>query len=90
MFINTIRDHDLETGGRVTQLEYEADPDAQHALAALTEQATQTTRATIAVSHRFGTLAVGDVAVAVASAAAHRDAALEATDDCGRSGWVGL
>ena len=79
VFVGTIRDHDPEAGGTVVRLEYEAHPDAEGMLRALTARVAQATGATIAVSHRHGTLEVGDVAVVIASAAPHRAAALEST-----------
>lgn len=79
VFIGTIRDHDPEAEGAVVRLEYEAHPDAEGMLAALAGRIALSTGATIAVSHRFGTLGVGDVAVVVASSAPHRREALEAT-----------
>ena len=79
VFIGTIRDHDPDATGRVVRLEYEAHPDAEGMLRALTARVAQATGATIAISHRYGTLDVGDPAVVIASASAHRAAALEAT-----------
>ena len=79
VFIGTIRDHDPEANGTVTRLEYEAHPDAEGELRALAARVAQATGATIAVSHRRGELGVGDVAVVIASGAAHRAHALEAT-----------
>ncbi|GAA3533107.1 molybdopterin synthase catalytic subunit 1 [Aeromicrobium flavum] len=79
VFVGTIRDHDPEATGTVVGLEYEAHPDAEGMLAALAGRIALSTGTTIAVSHRFGTLAVGDVAVVVASSAPHRREALEST-----------
>ena len=79
VFVGTIRDHDPEVAGTVAQLEYEAHPDAEGMMAALAGQVALNTGATVAVSHRYGSLAVGDVAVVIASAAPHRREALEAT-----------
>lgn len=79
VFVGTIRDHDPEARGTVVRLEYEAHPDAEGMLRALAARVAQGTGTTIAVSHRYGMLEVGDVAVVVASAAPHRAEALEAT-----------
>lgn len=79
VFVGTIRDHDPGAAGDVVRLEYEAHPDAEGTLTALAAQVAQATGATIAVSHRHGTLGVGEVAVVIASAAPHRAEALEAT-----------
>jgi len=79
VFIGTIRDHDPEADGTVVALEYETHPDAEGILTALAGKVALNTGATIAVSHRFGSLEVGDVAVVVASGAAHRREALEST-----------
>ncbi|GAB88710.1 molybdenum cofactor biosynthesis protein MoaE [Gordonia rhizosphera] len=80
-FVGAVRNHD---GGReVTRLVYSAHPTAPQILAdvvgAVAEDATGV-RA-VAVSHRVGDLAVGDVAFVVAVAADHRRAAF---DTCSR------
>ena len=76
-FVGMVRDHD---GGRtVTRLEYSAHPTAHQILVDVaTEVAgmSQGVRA-IAVSHRIGTLTVGDAALVAAVAADHRRAAFE-------------
>ena len=67
-FTGRVRDSD---GGRgVTALEYVAHPDAEAALRRVADA--------VAALHRVGLLQVGDVAVVVAAAAAHRDQAFEA------------
>jgi len=76
-FTGVVRDSD---GGRaVTTLEYVAHPDALEALRAVAQAvaADLPVRALAAV-HRTGVLGVGDVAVVVAAAAAHRGEAFEA------------
>jgi len=70
-FAGVVRDHD---GGRgVTHLFYEAHPSA---LAVLEEVAAEIAKDpavyAVAVSHRVGELAIGDVALAAAVATAHR------------------
>ena len=61
-FTGLVRDHD---GGRgVTELEYEAHPGAQEAMAAVAERiAGELPVHALAAVHRTGLLAVGDVAV---------------------------
>lgn len=76
-FSGVVRNHD---GGRaVTRLEYSAHPSAAQTLA---EVATEIARdcegvRAIAVSHRIGTLGVGDAALVAAVAADHRKAAFD-------------
>ena len=76
-FTGLVRDHD---GGKgVTELEYEAHPGAQEAMAAVAERiAGELPVHALAAVHRTGLLAVGDVAVVVAASASHRDQAFEA------------
>ena len=77
VFVGTVRDID---GGRtVTALSYEAHPAVLDRLQVVAESvaAAHDVRALAAV-HRVGDLALGDVAVVVAAAAAHRDAAFAA------------
>ena len=76
-FTGRVRDND---GGRdVTELEYVAHPDAETALRRVAESVAHDlpVRALAAV-HRTGVLKVGDVAVVVAAAAAHRGEAFDA------------
>ena len=76
-FAGVVRDHD---GGRsVLGLEYSAHPSAEKVVAEVVAQIAaraQGVRA-IAVSHRVGRLAIGDVALACAVAADHRREAFE-------------
>jgi len=74
-FIGRVRDHDPHASAAVVALEYSAHPDASAALRAIAERAAAGTRAVVAVSHRVGTLQVGDLAVVIAVAAPHRDEA---------------
>ena len=75
-FVGQVRDHDPGARGDVVRLDYSAHPDAEEVLARLaTEVAADGDVLALAVSHRTGTLEVGDVAVVVAVATAHRDAA---------------
>jgi molybdopterin synthase catalytic subunit len=78
LFVGKVRDHD---GGRdVTGLDYTAHPTALDRL-------TEVCRAVagkydvhaIAAVHRIGTLAIGDAAVVIATSAAHRGVAFDAS-----------
>ncbi|HEY9310148.1 MAG TPA: molybdenum cofactor biosynthesis protein MoaE [Microbacterium sp.] len=71
-FVGRVRDHDPDAATAVVALEYSAHPDAQPALARLAAAAIGATGALVAVSHRVGTLHVGDAAVVIAVASAHR------------------
>ncbi|MDT7538264.1 MAG: molybdopterin synthase catalytic subunit [Actinomycetota bacterium] len=76
-FAGLVRDND---GGRgVTELEYVAHPDAEVALRKVAEAvAVDLPVRALAAVHRVGVLQVGDVAVVVAAAAAHRGEAFDA------------
>jgi molybdopterin synthase catalytic subunit len=78
VFLGTVRDADR--GKRVRHLEYEAYPEMAEAkmreIASRLEKVHGPVR--IAMHHRVGDLAIGDVAVVVAAAAPHRDAAFSA------------
>jgi molybdopterin synthase catalytic subunit len=78
VFLGTVRDR--SRGTRVTHLEYEAY--AEMAEAKMREIADRLERehapAKVAMHHRVGDLQVGEVAVIVAAAAPHRDAAFAA------------
>ncbi|AFR47772.1 molybdenum cofactor biosynthesis protein MoaE [Gordonia sp. KTR9] len=75
-FVGAVRDHD--GGRRVTALHYSGHPTATKVLADVVEEvsAVDGVRA-VAVSHRVGDLAIGDIAFVVAVAADHRRAAFE-------------
>jgi molybdopterin synthase catalytic subunit len=70
-FAGVVRDHD---GGRgVTHLVYEAHPSASSVLAEVAAAIAKDPAVHgVAVSHRVGPLAIGDVALAAAVATAHR------------------
>jgi molybdopterin synthase catalytic subunit len=74
LFVGVVREHDPHDGGRVvTGLDYEAHPDAAAALHRVAADVAQLPGVVkIAVEHRLGALAVGDVAVVVAVSAVHR------------------
>lgn len=77
-FAGVVRDHD---GGRsVSELSYSAHPTAGDVVAQVAADVAAQARGVraIAVSHRVGRLAIGDVALACAVAADHRREAFEA------------
>lgn len=80
VFRGVVRDED---GGRtVTELEYQGHPTASSVLADVAAQFAEVDGVlAIAVSHRVGRLAIGDVALVAAVSAPHRG---EAFDVCGR------
>ena len=81
VFVGTARNTSAErTDGAVTRLEYEAYvPMAEKELVAIAEEATATYGALhVLVHHRVGVLALGEAAVAVVVATAHRAAAFDA------------
>jgi len=76
-FVGRVRDHDPDAATAVVALEYSAHPDAEATLARLASEAIGSSGALVAVSHRVGTLQVGDAAVVIAVASAHRAEAFE-------------
>lgn len=76
-FVGRVRDHDPDAAREVAALEYSAHPDAAAALGRIAAAAAGETEARVAVSHRVGTLAVGDIAVVIAVASPHRATAFE-------------
>lgn len=78
LFVGAVRDHDANLG--VTGLEYSAHPTALRHLQAVAERvAKEYDVLALAAVHRTGRLAIGDAAVIVATAAAHRGEAFEAS-----------
>jgi molybdopterin synthase catalytic subunit len=78
LFVGTVRDH---AGGRpVRRLDFEAYPPmALHQMRKLAQAAHQRwPLEKVALVHRVGQLQIGEVAVAIAVGAAHRQAAFEA------------
>jgi molybdopterin synthase catalytic subunit len=76
-FQGVVRDHDHGRG--VTLLEYEGHPTADAILREVAaEIAADPDVYAVAVSHRIGTLAIGDVALVAAVSTAHRAAAFAA------------
>ena len=81
-FVGLVRDHDPSVTGEVVGLEYSAHPDAEAALRRIADDvAADDDVLGVAVSHRVGHLRVGEAAIVVAVAAAHR---AEAFDACRR------
>lgn len=78
LFLGTVRDHEGERP--VESLEYEAyEPLAAERLRALAEEAVERwPEARVAIVHRLGKLALGDVSVGVAVATPHRAEAFDA------------
>ena len=76
-FIGQVRDHDPAVDGTVARLEYEAHPDAEPRLAELARSVAGERPVRVAATHRVGTLFVGEIAVVVAVASAHRSVALD-------------
>lgn len=77
LFTGQARDED--EGKAVRELEYEAHPSAADELArVLASVAQEFPTVALAAVHRVGVLAIGELAVAVAAGAAHRDEAFRA------------
>ena len=76
-FLGTVRDH--HAGRTVVELQYEAfGPMAEAECGRIVAEAESRWPCRIALRHRIGRLVIGDVAVAVAAASAHRDEAFTA------------
>ena len=80
VFVGTVRDHTPDApGATVTDLEYEAHPGAADLLREVAEKVAADHHVlALAAAHRVGALSVGDVAVVVVAAAAHRAEAFDA------------
>lgn len=77
VFVGIVRDH--QDDREVTHLEYSAyEPMAAAECRRIAMEAETRWPARVALQHRLGTLAIGDVAVVVAAASAHRAEAFEA------------
>ena len=75
-FVGVVRDHDH--GRPVVVLDYEAHPSAPAILQDVLARFSKTSRcAALAVSHRTGSLQVGDAALVVSVSSAHRGVAFE-------------
>lgn len=78
IFVGTVRDHDH--GKAVTRLSYSAHPSAEAELRRVAEKIVADFPVTaLAAVHRVGDLALGDIAVIVAVACAHRGEAFAAS-----------
>jgi molybdopterin synthase catalytic subunit len=76
-FVGAVRDHDH--GRAVTAIEYSGHPTTGRVLAEVVAEVTARCRVeAVAVSHRLGPLDVGEAAIVVAVAGAHRAEAFEA------------
>lgn len=69
-FTGVVRNHDA--GQRVSALEYSAHPDASRFLQECCESVSAASNLPVAAVHRIGRLTIGDLAIVVAVAAAHR------------------
>ncbi|HXE58734.1 MAG TPA: molybdenum cofactor biosynthesis protein MoaE [Gemmatimonadales bacterium] len=77
LFVGAVRDH--QDGRGVIRLEYSAyEPMAEAECRRIVDEALGRWPVAVALRHRIGELAVGDVAVAVAAGSAHRDEAFAA------------
>jgi molybdopterin synthase catalytic subunit len=77
LFVGAVRDHDH--GRDVTRLGYTAHPSAETELRRVAEKVAASFSATaVAVVHRVGDLAIGDLAVVVAVSCPHRGEAFDA------------
>jgi molybdopterin synthase catalytic subunit len=78
LFIGRVRDHDEGKG--VTGLDYSAHPSALERLREVCERVAATHDVHgLAAVHRVGTLAIGDIAVVVATTSAHRGTSFDAS-----------
>jgi len=82
VFVGRVRDHDNTAGGSkgVVGLDYTAHPTALDKLREVCERvATAYDVHALAAVHRTGTLEIGDIAVVVATASAHRGTSFDAS-----------
>ena len=77
IFVGTVRDHDH--GQSVVGLDYSAHPTAEQVLREVVEKVVASYELdSVAAVHRIGALDIGDIAVVVAVASAHRNDAFAA------------
>ncbi|REE02839.1 molybdenum cofactor biosynthesis protein MoaE [Citricoccus muralis] len=81
-FTGIVRNHDPEATGTVTSLDYSAHPDADIVLTAIVARHARALgdprgEVRVAAAHRIGHLDVGDLALVVSVASAHRAEAFE-------------
>jgi len=80
LFVGRVRDHDNNKD--VVGLDYSAHPTALDMMRAICERVADAHPVHgVAAVHRVGSLAIGDIAVVVAAAAAHRGQAFDASRD---------
>ena len=80
LFVGRVRDHD--DGKGVDGLDYSAHPTALARLREVCDRVAERHAVQgLAAVHRVGTLAIGDLAVVVATASAHRGTSFEASRD---------
>lgn len=79
VFCGVVRDHD--DGRVVRELEYVAHPSAAEVLERMAESLSVDPAVRVAVGHRTGRLAIGDVALVAAISSAHRQRAFAALAD---------
>ncbi|KRA37972.1 MULTISPECIES: molybdenum cofactor biosynthesis protein MoaE [unclassified Nocardioides] len=78
LFVGRVRDHDHGQG--VTGLSYSAHPSALDRLHAVCERVAEEYDVTgVAAVHRVGDLAIGDLAVVIATTSGHRGSSFEAS-----------
>lgn len=75
-FVGQVRDHDPEASGEVVSLDYSAHPDAQQIIDRVVAEALAQSDpdgvVDVVAVHRIGHLEVGDLALVVVAASAHR------------------
>lgn len=82
VFVGQVRDHDPSAAGKVAALEYTAHPDAEQILGRLVAATAGTSGVLgVAATHRRGMLPVGEIAIVVAVATAHRTLAFRLCED---------
>lgn len=78
LFVGRVRDHD--NGQGVTGLSYSAHPSALDRLQAVCDRVAEEYDVTgVAAVHRVGDLAIGDLAVVIATTSGHRGSSFEAS-----------
>lgn len=78
-FVGRARNH-ADDGREVLELEYEAyGPMAERVLAEIASEAADRWDASVGIVHRIGRVPIGEASVVIVSAAAHRDAAYQAS-----------
>lgn len=78
-FIGTVRNHSPDVHGEVVRLDYSAHPSAPTVLAEIVDEVARAHPGVrLAVSHRVGTLTIGDLAIVAAAGSSHRAEAFAA------------